>query len=112
MKKLFLLVILCCSFLFAQGWNNEVTTTMNEPYFYTMDMFTNSNGHHILIFRHQGNTIVYYKLNSQGEVQGNPITITDEGFFPAITGSNEVIYALYFIEGTITGKYSTDKGSS
>ena len=112
MKKIFLLGIICCSFLFAKGWNNEVTTTIYEPNFYTMDMFTNSSGHHILIFRHQGNTIVYYKLNSQGEVQGDPITITDEGFYPAITGSNEVIYALYTVESIITGKYSTDKGSS
>ncbi|MBV6421805.1 MAG: hypothetical protein DAHOPDDO_03087 [Ignavibacteriaceae bacterium] len=114
MKKIFLFVIICCSFLFAQSWNDEVTTTINEPYFYTMDMFTNSSGHHILIMRHQGNTIVYYKLNSEGEVQSDPITFTTGGVLPTITGSDEIIYALYHkpLEDNITGKYSTDSGSS
>ncbi len=116
MKKIFLFVIICCSFLFAQSWNNEVTTTINEPYFYTMDMFTNSSGHHILIKRHAGDVIVYYKLNSQGEVQGDPITFTNHGFFPTITGSNEIIYALYYYsyysDRNIRGKYSTDNGDS
>jgi len=68
MKKLLLFVIINCSFLFAQGWKDEVTTTINEPNFFTMDMFTNSSGHHILVSRHAYSTIVYYKLNSQGEV--------------------------------------------
>ena len=108
MKKLFLFILVCCSFLFAQGWNNEVTTNIAQPYFYAMDMFTNSSGHHILIKRHAGDVIVYYKLNSQGEVQIGPITFTtSSGFCPTITGSDEIIYALYLkgSEDKITGKY-------
>ena len=45
MKKLFLLILILASNLFAQGWNPIVTTTINEPNM--TDIFTNSSGNHI-----------------------------------------------------------------
>lgn len=116
MKKVILLLIttgfvLFCSFALAQGWNNTVTTSINEPNLDKMDLFTNKDGNHILIKRSDG-TIIYYNINSSGTVDGSKTeTLESSGDFPNIVGSNEKIYAVYKSGDYIKGKYSTNGGT-
>ena len=116
MKKLFLLILILASNLFGQGWNQIVTTTIIDPV--KTDIFTNSSGIHILIQTY-GNDIVYYKLNSAGDVEKTVPLETSGSFpsFPNIIGSNDKIYAVYKTVNNnnidvIRVKYSTDNGSS
>jgi hypothetical protein len=115
MKKLFLLIIILTLNLFAQGWNNIVTTDIVEPY--KTDIFTNSSGIHIII-QNSGNDIVYYNLNSEGIVcTTKTCTLGTSGSFPNIVGTNDKIYAIYKTVDdddydVIRVKYSTDNGSS
>jgi len=111
MKKLFLLIIILASNLFAQGWNPIVTTTINEPNM--TDIFTNSSGIHILIRNPSSTNIVYYNLNSAGEIdEDKTITFETSGEYPNIIGTNDKIYAIYKAGNNIRVKYSTNNGSS
>jgi hypothetical protein len=110
MKKILALIVLFSSFLFGQEWNTTVTNVINEPTIQKIDNFSNSSGIHVLIKRSNGN-IVYYKLNSSGSIVLNSTLLESEGDFPAITGSNDKIYAFYRVGTFIKGKYSTN-GSS
>jgi hypothetical protein len=110
MKKLFLLIIILTLNLFGQGWNDIVTTTIIEPV--KTDIFTNSSGIHLLI-QTTLNNIVYYNLNSAGEVNADKtVTFESSGFFPNIIGSNDKIYAIYKTGNNIRVRYSTNNGSS
>jgi hypothetical protein len=110
MKKLFLLILILASNLFAQGWNNIVTTDIPEPH--KTDIFTNSSAIHILIQNNDGE-IVYYNLNSAGDIDEDKTeTLETSGSFPNIVGSNDKIYAIYKTGNNIRVKYSTDNGSS
>ena len=112
MKKLFLIIIMVSSLSFGQGWNPIVPTTLNEPNLSKMDMFTNKDGNHLLIKRNNGN-IVYYNLNSSGEVNASKtITLETTGDFPNIVGSEDKIFALYKVGNLIKGKYSTNGGTN
>ena len=44
MKKIIFLIALFYSISFSQGWNNIVTTSINEPNIEKMDLFTNVSG--------------------------------------------------------------------
>lgn len=93
MKKLISLLVLFCSLSLAQGWNNTVTTSINEPNLEKMDLAANASGIHVLIKRTSGN-IVYYFLNSSGVVNaGKTYTMEADGDFPNIVASNDRIYA-------------------
>ena len=98
---------------FGQGWNATVQTTINEPNIEKMDLFTNVTGNHILIKRYNGG-IVYYRLNSSGVLQTslNPTPFATSGDFSTITGSSDVVYALYKEGNFIKGKYSTNGGNA
>lgn len=109
MNKLFLLILILASNLFAQGWNDIVTTTINEPQ--KNNMFANSSGIHILLGTYPGNNIVYHRLNSTGTVDKTE-TLEDNGEFPNIVGTNDKIYAIYKTGNNIRVKYSTDNGST
>ena len=108
MKKLFLLILILASNLFAQGWNPIVTTGIRDVE--RTDIFTNSSGIHILI-ETLGSDIIYYKLNSEGDVEKTETFETD-GSFPNIVGSNDKIFAIYKTGNNIRAKYSTDNGST
>lgn len=111
MKKIIFLLVLFYFSALAQGWNNTVTTSINEPNLDKMDLFTNRDGNHILIKRSDG-TIIYYNINSSGEVDGNKTeTLESNSDFPNIVGSNEKIYAVYKSGNYIKGKYSTNGGT-
>ena len=115
MKKLFFLILflgiaMFYSISFGQGWNNTVTTDISESTLEKMDLFTNKNGNHLLIKRSNGN-IIYYNLNSSGGlVSGKTETLESNGDFPAITGSNDIVYAFYRSGDNIEMQYSTDGG--
>ncbi|WP_304040484.1 T9SS type A sorting domain-containing protein [Ignavibacterium album] len=112
MKKLISLLVLFCSLSVAQGWNNTVTTSINEPNLEKMDLAANASGIHVLIKKTNGN-IVYYYLNSSGVIDANKTyTMEADGDFPNIVASNNVVYALYKTSSNIKGKYSTNGGTS
>lgn len=113
MKKLFLLIIILGSNLFAQNtfWNTSVTTSISDIPQMT-DLFTNSSGNHILI---QGlnSSIVYYRINSEGIVnESSKETFETIGYFPNIIGTNDKIFAIYKTGNYIRTKYSTDNGDT
>lgn len=116
MKKFFLLILILASNLFGQEWNDIVTTSIEEPD--RTDIFTNSSGIHILIKNPSSTNIVYYNLNSAGEIDEDKTeTLETSGYFPNIIGSNDKIYAIYKTidnnnDDVIRVKYSTDNGSS
>ncbi len=112
MKKLISLLVLFYSLSLAQGWNNTVTTSINEPNLEKMDLAANASGIHVLIKKTNGN-IVYYYLNSSGVVDaGKTYTMEADGDFPNIVASNNIVYALYKTSNNIKGKYSTNGGTS
>lgn len=108
MKNIILFIVLFCQLSFGQGWNTTVQTTINEPNLEKMDLFTNSSGNHVLIKRTNGD-ILYYRLNSQGNVTRN-LTLANNGDFPNIVGTNDIIIAIYKVGDQITGKYSLTNG--
>jgi hypothetical protein len=111
MKKVIFITILLYSFALGQSWNNPITTTISASSLEKMDLFTNKDGNHLLIKNSNGN-IFYYNINSQGTVDNNRIeTLESNGDYPAITGSNNKIYAIYKAGNYIKGKYSTNGGT-
>ncbi|MGB5529331.1 MAG: hypothetical protein WBQ32_05115, partial [Ignavibacteriaceae bacterium] len=111
MKKIFLIIALIYSVAFGQSWNTPVTTTISASSLDKMDLFTNKDGNHLLIKNSNGN-IIYYNFNSQGTVDNNKTeTLESNGDYPAITGSNDKIYAIYKAGNYIKGKYSTNGGT-
>ncbi len=115
MNKIILLILILASNLFAQGWNNTVTTNITIPN--NIDIFTNSSGIHILLQTTE-NEIIYYNLNSAGEEDEDKTeSLETIGYFPSIVGTNDIIYAIYKTvdnnnNDVIRAQYSTDNGSS
>jgi hypothetical protein len=102
------------AYLFAQGWNNTVTTTISEPNFVKMDLFSNKDGNHIIVQNSSStNSIKYYLLNSSGSVVRSS-TIETSGYaeFPNISGDNDKVYLVYKLGNNIKAKYSTNAGVS
>jgi hypothetical protein len=102
------------AYLFAQGWNNTVTTTISEPNFVKMDLFSNKDGNHIIVQNSNSvNSIKYYLLNSSGSVVRSS-TIETSGYaeFPNISGDNDKVYLVYKLGNNIKAKYSTNAGVS
>jgi hypothetical protein len=111
MKKIFLIIAFIYSVVFGQSWNTPVTTTISASSLDKIDLFTNKDGNHLLIKNSNGN-IIYYNFNSQGTVDNNKTeTLESNGDYPAITGSNDKIYAIYKSGNYIKGKYSTNGGT-
>jgi hypothetical protein len=109
MKKLFLLILILVSKLLAQGWNN--TVPIGIPDYLKTDIFTNSAGIHILVQLNTSSNIVYYNVNSAGDID-KTVTLENSGSFPNIVGTNDKIYAIYKTGNNIRVRYSTDNGSS
>ena len=116
MKKLFWLILILASNLFAQGWNN--TVPIGIPDYLKTEIFANSSGIHILVQLNESNNIVYYNLNSAGVVcTTKTCTLETNGSFPNIVGTNDKIYAIYKTvninnNDVIRVKYSTDNGET
>jgi len=111
MKKIFLILAFIYSVAFGQSWNNPVTTTISASSLEKMDLFTNKDGNHLLIKNSSGN-IIYYNFNSSGTVDNNKTeTLESSGDYPAITGSDNNIYAIYRSGNNIKGKYSINGGT-
>jgi len=113
MKKLFVILLLASLKLFSQSWGDQIELTyLNEPNLVTMDMFTNNNAIYLAVVDIL-NDIRIYKVTAQGEVYtGFPKTITTDGQFPSITGSNDRLYVTYLSGSSIITQYSYDFGES
>jgi len=48
-RNVTILFFVMTAYLFSQGWNSTVTTTINEPNLVKMDLFTNKDGNHIIV---------------------------------------------------------------
>jgi hypothetical protein len=111
MKRIILIIAFIYSVAFGQSWNTPVTTTISASSLEKMDLFTNKDGNHLLIKNSNGN-IIYYNFNSSGTVNNNKTeTLESNGDYPAITGSNDKVYAIYKSGIYIKGKYSTNGGT-
>ena len=65
-----------------------------------------------LLIKNSNGNIIYYNINSQGTVDNNKTeTLESNGDYPAITGTNDKIYAIYKAGNYIKGKYSTNGGT-
>ena len=114
MKKTILLFFIMTAYLFSQGWNNTVTTTISEPNLITMDLFTNKDGNHIITQNSNStNSIKYYLLNSSGIVVRSS-TIETSGYaqFPSISGDNDKVYLVYKLGSNLKLDKSTNAGQS
>ena len=113
MKKLFVILLLASLKLFPQGWGDQIPIPgIVEPNLVMMDMFTNNKAIYLaLVDIH--NDVRVYKVDSKGNVfSGFPKTITTDGQFPSITGSNERLYITYLSGSSIVTKYSYDFGNT
>jgi len=102
------------AYLFSQGWNNTVTTTINEPNLVKMDLFSNKDGNHIIIQNSNStNSIKYYLLNSAGTVvRSSTIETSGNAEFPNISGDNDKVYLVYKLGSNLKAHYTTNAGQS
>lgn len=121
MKKLFFLFNLIFTIsLFAQGWNNTVTTSISESNFIDMDLCTNINGNNLAVLNWNGEFsqiyyVKYYLVNSSGSVIRSSTIETlgpNQGSieYVNIAGDNEKVYVVYKIGNLIRAKKSIDAG--
>jgi len=114
MKNTIILFFIMTAYLFSQGWNNTVTTTINEPNLVKMDLFTNKDGNHIIVQNlNTTNSIKYYLVNSSGTVVRSS-TIETSGYaeFPNISGDNDKVYLVYKLGSNLKANYTTNAGQS
>ena len=114
MKTIFSLILILTVQLFSQGWNNTVTTTVNEPNIVKMDLFTNKYGSHIIVQNSNStNSIKYYLLNSSGSVvRSSTIETSGSAEFPNVSGDNDKVYLVYKLGSYLKAKKSTDAGQN
>jgi len=121
MKKLFFLFNLIFTIsVFAQGWNNTVTTSISESNFIDMDLCTNVNGNNLAILNWNGEFsqiyyVKYYLVNSSGSVIRSSTIETlgpNQGSieYVNIAGDNNKVYVVYKIGNLIRAKKSIDAG--
>lgn len=105
MKKVIFLFLLIVSILYPQGWNNTVTTIINEPNLVRMDLFTNKDGSHIVVQNsNSSNSIRYYLLNSSGSVvRSSTIETSGGAVFPNVSGDNDKVYLVYKLGSYLIG---------
>lgn len=114
MKNAIILFFIMTAYLFAQGWNNTVTTTINEPNLVKMDLFTNKDGNHIIVQNSNStNSIKYYLLNSSGTVvRSSTIETSGNAEFPNVSGDNDKVYLVYKLGSNLKSSYTTNAGQS
>ncbi|MCK9424785.1 MAG: T9SS type A sorting domain-containing protein [Ignavibacteriaceae bacterium] len=114
MKKILILFITITSYIFSQGWNNTVTTTINEPNLVMMDVFSNKDGNHVIVQNSNStNSINYYLLNSSGEyIRSTTIETSGNAEFPSITGDKDKVYLAYKLSSNLKISYSTNAGQN
>ncbi|HMU42885.1 MAG TPA: T9SS type A sorting domain-containing protein [Ignavibacteriaceae bacterium] len=111
MKQIFFLLFLFSSFLFAQNWNDAVTTGINLSTTQKVDMFTTSEGNHVVVQNSgSSNSLKYYLINSQGQLITNSNVETAGGSqFPNIIVNNGgEILVTYQLGSNLYTKKSTN----
>lgn len=111
-KKILVLFLIMTAYLFSQGWNNTVTTSIEVPNLITMDLYTNKDGNHIIVQNGYPNYYLkYYLVNSSGTVVRNStIETTSSAVFPNISGDNDKVYVVYKLGNNLRFKKSTNAG--
>ncbi|HMU44647.1 MAG TPA: sialidase family protein, partial [Ignavibacteriaceae bacterium] len=114
MRNTIILFFIMTAYLFSQGWNNTVTTTINEPNLVKMDLFTNKDGNHIIVQNSNStNSIKYYLLNSAGTVvRSSTIETSGNAEFPNISGDNDKVYLVYKLGSYLKAKKTTNAGAN
>ena len=99
---------------YRQGWNNTVTTSINESNLIKTDLFTNRDGIHLVVQNSNGsNSIKYYLLSSSGSlIRSATIESLDGAEFPCISGDNEKVYVVYKLGSNLKLKKSTTAGEN
>lgn len=114
-QNISLIVIFLSMTLIAQtpNWTSVKETNINVNGAYSVDIFTNGTGNHIIV--QESNALNYYKLDVNGAA-GTPIALEQNTSVvsPSITGDATRLYVVYrkSTENYIRTKYSTDGGSS
>ncbi|HRI45674.1 MAG TPA: T9SS type A sorting domain-containing protein [Ignavibacteriaceae bacterium] len=109
-----LIITITCTLsnLTAQTWSSPQTTSINEPYLIHHDLFTNREGHHIVLSNSNAtNSIKYNLINSAGTlVRSSTIESSEAGEFPCVSGNDNYIFVVYKIGNLIKAKFSDDIG--
>jgi hypothetical protein len=113
MKSLIISVMMfLTSWLSAQDWTTLKLTNINVSAAYSVDIFTNGYGNHIIV--QESNSLKYYKMDVNG-VAGTPIILENTAVVsPSISGDAAKIYAVYRknSENFIRTKFSSDGGAT
>ena len=113
MKTLIIMVVsLYAAFLSAQSWTSVKETNINVNGAYSVDIFTNGSGNHIIV--QESNALKYYKMNVSGTA-GSAVTLESSAVVsPSISGDATRIYVVYrkSSENYIRTKYSSDGGTN
>lgn len=107
-----MIVWLYAAFLSAQSWTSVKETNINVNGAYSVDIFTNGAGNHIIV--QESNVLKYYKMNVSGTA-GSAVTIDSSAVVsPSISGDANIIYVVYrkSSENYIRTKYSSDGGTN
>src|SRR3990172_5715551 len=96
--------------LLSQEWGDQIELFgIIEPNMVGIDLFANSEAL-FLVIQDNSNDIRIYKIDSWGGVHtGYPVTLSENGEFPSITGDNNTVYVTYLSNDTIKTKYSRDE---
>jgi hypothetical protein len=115
MKKIFFLIVMLLSaaaFAQSPNWTGVKETNINVGAAWSVDIFTNQDGNHIIV--QESSKLKYYKMNINGSA-GSPLTIESSAVVsPSISGDANNIYIVYrkSSESSIIVKHSTDGGSN
>jgi hypothetical protein len=113
MKNLFVLFLIFFSAVISAqtpNWTGVKETNINVGSAYSVDIFTNNSGNHIIV--QESNNLKYYKMDINGQA-GSPITIESSGVVsPSISGDADNIYIVYGIGSQMRVRQSTNGGSN
>ena len=114
MKNLVIILsILFTNLLFGQNWTSVKSTNINVNGVYSVDIFTNGAGNHIIV--QESNALKYYKMDVNGSA-GTPTYLEQNVsvISPSISGDATKLYVVYrkSNEDYIRTKFSSDGGSS
>lgn len=96
--KVIISFIMLTSFLFAQGWNTAVTTSISPNAVVAADNFANRSGIHVLTIGGSSDSpsynVKYHLLSSSGSIVRS-YSFETGGSYPSIAGDNDNIYVAY-----------------
>ncbi len=100
------------NFIIGQNWTSVISTNLNVNGAYSVDIFTNGSGNHIIV--QESNALKYYKLDVNGTAT-TPVTLESSSVVsPSISGDATRLFVVYrkSTEDYIRTKYSGNGGAS